>query len=74
MKNNPKRLKIKMYSFLKFFLVLMKLLSLSQFYAPKYSLFSFDARKGFESVRSKIRKLFYYPLFRVFINQGSSVY
>jgi len=34
-KNNPKRLKIKMYSFLKTFLVLMKLLSQSQFYAPK---------------------------------------
>ena len=34
-KINPKRLKIKMYSFLKVFLVLMKLLSLSQFYAPK---------------------------------------
>ena len=35
-KINPKRLRIKMYSFLKAFLVLMKLLSLSQFYAPKY--------------------------------------
>ena len=34
-KINPKRLGIKMYSFLKAFLVLMKLLSLSQFYAPK---------------------------------------
>ena len=34
-KINPKRLRIKMYSFLKAFLVLMKLLSLSQFYAPK---------------------------------------
>ena len=34
-KNNPKRLK-NMYSFLKAFLVLMKLLSLSQFYAPKF--------------------------------------
>ena len=37
-KNNPKRLKIKMYSFWKAFLVLMKLLSLSQFYAPKQTL------------------------------------
>ena len=35
-KINPKRLRIKMYSFLKAFLVLMKLLSLSQFYAPKF--------------------------------------
>jgi len=35
MKNNSKRLKTKMYSFLKAFLVLMKLLSLSKFYAPK---------------------------------------
>ena len=34
-KISPKRLRIKMYSFLKAFLVLMKLLSLSQFYAPK---------------------------------------
>jgi len=34
-KIKPKRLRIKMYSFLKAFLVLMKLLSLSQFYAPK---------------------------------------
>jgi len=35
-KNNPKRLKINMHGFLKTFLALMKLLSLSQFYAPRF--------------------------------------
>jgi len=35
-KNNPKRLKINMHGFLKTFLALMKLLSLSQFYVPRF--------------------------------------
>jgi len=72
-KINPKRLRIKMYSFLKAFLVLMKLLSLSQFYAPKNIHIRFTStlwRLSFKVVESAI---IFFSVYRYCANNFSSV-